>query len=212
MLLAANMKSPSAAGSETPARQILLIDDDRDMADMLAEYLRPEVFSVYLAHTANADLERLQKGGLVLVILDVMLPDCDGFSVLKELRHKSRIPVIMLTTRSAVTDRVSGLKGGADDYIPKPFTPVELLARIRTVLRRGQPARFSAPFLTIEDLILDAGSRTVECAVSPSNAPQRSSTSSTCWLLPRVRSYRENVLPVQRSVVYLTRAIAESTT
>lgn len=167
MPLAADMKSSATTGPETPARQILLIDDDRDMAEMLAEYLRPEGFSVHLAHTANAGLKRLQEGGLVLVILDVMLPDRDGFSVLKELRHKSRIPVIMLTTRSAVTDRVSGLEGGADDYIPKPFTPVELLARIRTVLRRGQPARFGASFLAIEDLILDSGSRTVECRGEP---------------------------------------------
>jgi DNA-binding response OmpR family regulator len=69
----------------------------------------------------------------------------------------------MLTTRSAVVDKVTGLEAGADDYIPKPFTPVELLARIRTVLRRGQPSRFGSPFLSIDDLILDAGARTVEC-------------------------------------------------
>jgi two-component system, OmpR family, response regulator CpxR len=162
MPLTAHMNSPDPTGTEMPARQILLIDDDRDMAEMLAEYLRPEGFLVHLAHTANAGLERLREGGLVLVILDVMLPDRDGFSVLKEVRQTSRIPIIMLTTRSAVADRVSGLEGGADDYIPKPFTPVELLARIRTVLRRGQPARFGAPFLAVEDLILDDGSRTVE--------------------------------------------------
>jgi two-component system, OmpR family, response regulator CpxR len=167
MPLTANMKSPVAKGNEVPARHILLIDDDRDMAEMLAEYLRPEGFSLHLAYTANAGLERLQEGGLVLVILDVMLPDRDGFSVLQELRQKSRIPVIMLTTRSAVADRVTGLEGGADDYIPKPFTPVELLARIRTVLRRGQPARFGAPFVAVEDLILDDGSRTVECRGEP---------------------------------------------
>jgi two-component system, OmpR family, response regulator CpxR len=146
-----------------PARQILLIDDDRDMAEMLAEYLVPEGFTVHLAFTAEAGLNRLQQGGLILVILDVMLPDRDGFSVLRELRHKSRIPVIMLTTRASVADKVNGLETGADDYIPKPFTPIELLARIRTVLRRGQPSRFGTPFLMVDDLILDAGSRTVEC-------------------------------------------------
>ena len=167
MSLAANMESSETAGSEPALRQILLIDDDRDMAEMLAEYLGPEGFSVHLAHTAKAGLNRLQKGGLILVILDVMLPDRDGFSVLKEIRQASRIPVIMLTTRSAVADRVSGLEGGADDYVPKPFTPIELLARIRTVLRRGQPSRFGAPFLAVEDLILDDGSRTVECQGRP---------------------------------------------
>jgi two-component system response regulator CpxR len=92
-----------------------------------------------------------------------MLPDRDGFSVLQQIRKTSQIPVIMLTTRTTVKDKVSGLEGGADDYVPKPFTPVELLARIRTVLRRGQPTRFGSSFLNIDDLILDAGSRTVKC-------------------------------------------------
>ena len=160
-------KTSIDSGSDAPARQILLIDDDRSMAEMLAEYLGPEGFAVHLAYTAKTGIDRLQEGGLVLVILDVMLPDRDGFSVLREIRQKSRIPVIMLTTRSAVEDRVSGLEGGADDYIPKPFTPIELLARIHTVLRRGQPSRFGAPFLAVEDLILDDGSRTVECRGRP---------------------------------------------
>jgi DNA-binding response OmpR family regulator len=144
------------------ARSVLLIDDDRAMAEMLVEYLRPEGYVVHLAHTATAGLERAAEGGLVLIILDVMLPDQDGFAVLRVLRQKSRIPVIMLTTRSSVADKVSGLEAGADDYIPKPFTPIELLARMRTVLRRGQPTRFGSPYLSVDDLILDAGSRTVQ--------------------------------------------------
>lgn len=133
------------------------------MSEMLAEYLRPEGFVAHLAYTAEAGLARAREGGIVLIILDVMLPDRDGFSVLHEIRQTSRIPIIMLTTRSAVQDKVSGLEAGADDYIPKPFTPVELVARVRTVLRRGQPSRFGSSFLAIDDLILDAGSRTVEC-------------------------------------------------
>ncbi len=154
---------PSATNPpEAPKRQILLIDDDKDMADMLAEYLQPEGYIVHLAHTAKAGLARAKEGGLVLIILDVMLPDKTGFVVLQQLREKSRIPVIMLTTRSSVADKVSGLEAGADDYVPKPFTPIELLARIRTVLRRGQPSRFGSGFLSVDDLILDAGARTVE--------------------------------------------------
>jgi two-component system, OmpR family, response regulator CpxR len=153
---------PRATTLETPKRHILLIDDDQDMAEMLAEYLSPEGFAVHLAHTASAGLECLQQGSIVLVILDVMLPDRDGFSVLQEIRKTSLIPIIMLTTRTTVKDKVSGLEGGADDYVPKPFTPVELLARIRTVLRRGQPTRFGSSFLNIDGLILDAGSRTVK--------------------------------------------------
>ncbi|MGB6134288.1 MAG: response regulator transcription factor [Acidobacteriaceae bacterium] len=156
-------RTPVPFSGDAPARQILLIDDDRDMSEMLAEYLRPEGFVAHLAYTAEAGLARAREGGIVLIILDVMLPDRDGFSVLHEIRQTSRIPIIMLTTRSAVQDKVSGLEAGADDYIPKPFTPVELVARVRTVLRRGQPSRFGSSFLAIDDLILDAGSRTVEC-------------------------------------------------
>jgi two-component system response regulator CpxR len=156
-------ETTSASSSEAPKKNILLIDDDQDMGEMLAEYLGPEGFAVHLAYTASAGLECLRQGSLVLVILDVMLPDKDGFSVLKEVRKTSQIPIIMLTTRTTVKDKVSGLEGGADDYVPKPFTPVELLARIRTVLRRGQPTRFGSSFLNIDDLILDAGSRTVRC-------------------------------------------------
>lgn len=144
-------------------KQILIVDDDQDMTEMLAEYLSPEGFHAHLAHTAGEGLARAGDGGIVLIILDVMLPDRDGFSVLRELRASSRVPVIMLTTRAAVEDRVAGLESGADDYIPKPFTPVELLARIRTVLRRGQPTRFGSPFLVVDDLILDAGARTAQC-------------------------------------------------
>jgi two-component system response regulator CpxR len=143
-------------------RQILLVDDDAQMCEMLAEYLAPENYSVHLEHTAEAGLRRAQDGGLSLIILDVMLPDGDGFRVLTKIREKSRVPVIMLTNRASVADKVSGLEAGADDYIPKPFTPIELLARIRTVLRRGQPSRFGSSFVSIDDLTLDANSRTVE--------------------------------------------------
>jgi two-component system, OmpR family, response regulator CpxR len=162
-----NSRSSIALSLELPKRQLLLIDDDQDMAEMLAEYLSPEGYAVHLAHTAKAGLDRVKEGGIVLIILDVMLPDADGFSVLHEIRQKSRIPIIMLTTRATIADRVSGLEAGADDYIPKPFTPIEILARIRSVLRRGQPSRFGSSFLAIDDLILDTGSRTVECNGEP---------------------------------------------
>ena len=167
MILADNpRRAKSPPGDPTP-RHVLLIDDDRDMAEMLGEYLGPEGYAVRMAYSAQEGLQRAKEGGLVLIILDVMLPDRDGFSVLREIRQESRIPIIMLTTRASVADKVSGLEGGADDYVPKPFTPVELLARIRTVLRRGQPSRFGSSFLSVDDLILDAGSRTVECHGMP---------------------------------------------
>lgn len=103
---------------------------------MLEEYLGPEGFGVETARTGSAALERVGRGALDLVVLDVMLPELSGFEVLRRLRSVSRIPVIMLTARGEEVDRVIGLELGADDYLAKPFSPRELVARIRAVLRR----------------------------------------------------------------------------
>lgn len=148
--------------SASDKQRLLLIDDDEELGEMLAEYLAPEGYAIDLAYSGETGLQRVLQGGLRLIILDVMLPDRDGFDLLREIRQKSHVPLIMLTTRVSVSDRVAGLKAGADDYIPKPFTSEELLARIRTVLRRGQPPQSKASYLSVDDLILDAGSRTVQ--------------------------------------------------
>ena len=103
---------------------------------MLVEYLGPEGFAVEVAGTGSAALERIARGGLDLVVLDVMLPQLSGFEVLRRLRSLSRIPVIMLTARGEEVDRVIGLELGADDCLAKPFSARELVARIRAVLRR----------------------------------------------------------------------------
>ena len=120
---------------ESRAR-LLIVDDDQELCSMLAEYLGPEGFAVELAGTGTAALDRVARGGLDLVVLDVMLPALSGFEVLRRLRSVSRIPVIMLTARGEEVDRVIGLELGADDYLAKPFSPRELVARIRAVLRR----------------------------------------------------------------------------
>jgi two-component system response regulator CpxR len=145
-------------------QRLLLIDDDEELGEMLAEYLAPEGYAIDLAFTGETGLQKVLEGGFRLIILDVMLPDRDGFDVLREIRRKSHIPLIMLTTRVSVSDRVTGLEAGADDYVPKPFTSEELLARIRTVLRRGQPSQTETSYLSIDDLILDAGARKVQRA------------------------------------------------
>jgi len=157
----------SAVGSTTAQKQrLLLIDDDAELGEMLAEYLAPEGYVIELAYTGGTGLQKALEGGFRLIVLDVMLPDRDGFDLLREIRQRTHIPVIMLTTRGSVNDRVAGLEAGADDYVPKPFTSEELLARIRTVLRRGQP-RAEASYLSVEDLILDAGAKTVQRANVP---------------------------------------------
>jgi DNA-binding response OmpR family regulator len=124
---------PEAADTRT---HLLIVDDDHELCSMLVEYLGPEGFTTETAGTGTSALERVTRGALDLVVLDVMLPELSGFEVLRRLRAVSRIPVIMLTARGEEVDRVVGLELGADDYLAKPFSPRELVARIRAVLRR----------------------------------------------------------------------------
>jgi len=122
------------------AAAILLVDDDVELCALLEEYLGGHGYRVSSVHDGAAGLRSAVDGGHDLAILDVMLPVLDGFEVLRQLRKRSTVPVIMLTARVAEPDRVAGLNSGADDYLPKPFGPEELLARIRAVLRRtGRP-------------------------------------------------------------------------
>jgi DNA-binding response OmpR family regulator len=115
---------------------LLIVDDDQELCSMLLEYLGPEGFTTEAVGTGTAAMERVGRGGLDLIVLDVMLPELSGFEVLRRLRSVSRIPVIMLTARGEEVDRVIGLELGADDYLPKPFSARELVARVRAVLRR----------------------------------------------------------------------------
>lgn len=117
----------------------LIIDDDEALAEMLSEFLEARDFAVATRYRADAGLAALEEETFDAVILDVMLPDLDGFEVCKRIREHSNIPVVMLTARGDETDRIVGLEIGADDYLPKPFSPRELLARLRAVLRRAQP-------------------------------------------------------------------------
>jgi DNA-binding response OmpR family regulator len=127
--------------ARTPAIEsqptLLIIDDDRELCTMLIEYLTPEGIVASSAGTGPAGLAQLARAPVDLVVLDVMLPELSGFEVLRRIRAVSRVPVIMLTARGEEVDRVVGLEMGADDYLAKPFSPRELVARIRAVLRRG---------------------------------------------------------------------------
>jgi DNA-binding response OmpR family regulator len=118
---------------------ILVIDDDKELAELVKDYLAGFEFRVLVANHPNAGMDLLRSGRPDLVILDVMLPGRNGFEVCKEIRGESRVPIIMLTARGDVSDRVLGLGLGADDYLPKPFEPRELVARIESVLRRVRP-------------------------------------------------------------------------
>lgn len=116
--------------------RILMIEDDASLASMVGEYLHAAGMQVEAAHDAAAGLAALSRTKPDAVILDVMLPDLDGFEVCRRIRARSGVPILMLTARGDDTDRIVGLELGADDYLPKPFNPRELLARIRAILRR----------------------------------------------------------------------------
>ena len=143
---------------------LLIIDDDIDLCELVAEYLEGEGFAVDAVHDGPGGVERCLATDPELVILDVMLPGLGGFAVLAKIREHSRVPVIMLTARGDEVDRIVGLEMGADDYLPKPFNPRELAARIRAILRRStaegagdeDPAR-----LVVGDLHVDLGARLV---------------------------------------------------
>jgi two-component system, OmpR family, response regulator len=120
--------------------RLLLIDDDEQLGAPLAIYFRRFEFELQHATRPSEGLKRLRAGGFDVAILDVMLPEMDGFELCRTIRKESNIPIVMLTARGDVMDRVVGLELGADDYLPKPFEPRELLARIQTILRRAAPA------------------------------------------------------------------------
>jgi two-component system OmpR family response regulator len=120
--------------------RLLLIDDDEQLGAPLAAYFRRFQFELQHATRPSEGLKLLRQGGFDVAILDVMLPEMDGFELCRTIRKESNIPIVMLTARGDVMDRVVGLELGADDYLPKPFEPRELLARIQTILRRAAPA------------------------------------------------------------------------
>lgn len=149
--------------------EILLIDDDEKLAQLLKEYCEPYAMRVTAEHLPSTGLKRLRNQTFSAVILDVMLPEMDGFAVCKTIRAESNIPIIMLTARGEVTDRVVGLEIGADDYLPKPFDPRELVARLNTIINRKQPVSdINEPkLLKFEKMIIDQSRREVSVNNKP---------------------------------------------
>jgi len=125
--------------------QVLLADDDVELGAMLKEYLEREGFGVTVVHDGETAARAALSGSHQIVVLDVMMPKLDGVEALRRIRESSRVPVIMLTARGDDVDRIVGLELGADDYVPKPCTPRELVARLRAILRRMQPAPSAGP-------------------------------------------------------------------
>ncbi len=149
--------------------KILIIDDDEELCELVAEYLTVEGFETSAVHDGKSGLAKALEGEFDLAILDVMLPKMNGFDVLRKLREDSQIPVLMLTARGDDMERIVGLEIGADDYLPKPFNPRELVARLRAILRRVNPETESGSneTITVEDVSLSMTLRSVEVAGVP---------------------------------------------
>jgi two-component system response regulator CpxR len=146
--------------------RVLIVDDDQGLVSLLQRFLQNEGFQVFAVYDHRSGLDAALTGEYDVIILDVMLPGGSGFELLKALRAHSRVPVILLTARGEAVDRILGLEIGADDYVPKPFDPRELVARIRAVLRRSQELHNDSPTddsLTVGDISLSLLSRTALC-------------------------------------------------
>ena len=144
--------------------KIILIDDDEELCELVSEYLSVEGFEVEAIHDGESGLQKASSGEYDLVILDVMLPKKNGFDVLRELRRESKIPVLMLTARGDDMERIVGLEIGADDYLPKPFNPRELVARIRAILRRvsSEGEQPTSEKIQIDDLEVSPSGRSAK--------------------------------------------------
>ena len=141
--------------------RVLIVDDDVELCRLLGERLSSEGFALEAVHDGPRGLERVLSQEHALVILDLMLPGMGGLDVLRRVRTQSPVPVLILTARGEDVDRILGLEIGADDYLPKPFNPRELIARIRAILRRTSPTVATGNSVTVGDLQLDPGAREV---------------------------------------------------
>jgi two-component system response regulator CpxR len=147
--------------------RVLVIDDDAELCKLVTRYFAREGFEISWAPNGSVGVERALAEDYSLIMLDVMMPGTDGFDVLRRIRQQSRTPVLMLTARGDTHDRIRGLEMGADDYLPKPFDPAELVARIRAILRRSTPLWPVPAAIAIGDIELDGGTRTVRRSGKP---------------------------------------------
>ena len=154
----------AAVEGATNNERVLLIDDDTELCAMLQDYLGRHGWRVTARHSGTTGLNSALEGLYGIVLLDVMLPDLDGFEVLRRLRKQSAVNVLLLTARGDDVDRIVGLELGADDYLPKPFNPRELVARMRAIARRGPQIDPGVPSKTVAGFAIDATRRTISFA------------------------------------------------
>jgi two-component system, OmpR family, response regulator CpxR len=166
--LALNVPAATDAPAVPIELSVLLVDEDDELCGLMRDFFKPHRVGLDVEHDGRLGLARALEQRHDLVLLDAMLPTLDGFEVLREVRRRSRIPIIMLTARADPSDRIAGLEAGADDYLSKPFGPEELLARIRAVLRRS--GRVTLPrqnVIAVNGVRLDAATRGAWCDDEP---------------------------------------------
>lgn len=149
------------------SERILIVEDEKDLVKALRYNLEQKGYKVFVAHDGEAALALFRKERPNLVVLDVMLPKMDGFEVCRILRTDSQVPILMLTAKSDEAHRIFGLELGADDYLTKPFSVQELMARIKTILRRTNPAPSGEQILKVGELVIDFGRYTVQVKGKP---------------------------------------------
>jgi len=135
--------------------KLLIVDDDHELTDLLVEFLGDFKYSIEVKHSGIDALQFLKKNSVDLILLDIMLPEMDGFQVLRKIRETLEVPVMMLTAKGDVSDKVVGLELGADDYLAKPFEPRELLARIQSILRRVSASNSMLDLIKFDGLVID---------------------------------------------------------
>ena len=145
-------------------KRILVVDDEKQIVDIVRAYLSREGYQIMTAYDGPSALEMARREQPDLVVLDLMLPGLSGWDVCRKLREDSAVPIIMLTAREEIADRIVGLELGADDYVSKPFDPRELVARVRAVLRRGEPPDDPTEVINHGDLRIEVGTRQVSVA------------------------------------------------
>ena len=164
---------------------ILVVDDEREIADVVELYLKNDQYNVFKFYTGQDALDCINSMKIDLAILDIMLPDIDGFQILKQIREKYKFPVIMLTAKTEYMDKITGLTLGADDYIPKPFNPLELVARVKAQLRRytqyNDGAKETSDVIDFGGLFLDKNSH--ECVYNEKQLTLTPIEFEILWLL-----------------------------
>jgi len=144
-----------------PVKKILVVDDEKKIVDIVRAYLEREGYQVVVAYEGKSALELARRQSPDLIVLDLMLPEISGWDICRTLRQESDIPIIMLTARDEMADKVVGLELGADDYVTKPFDPKELVSRVRAVLRRSEVRTMPKALLKVADLSIDTEKRQV---------------------------------------------------